>query len=193
MKVTKKDLFTIPNILGYFRIILVPIFCYYIIYAESMKDIYIATGLIILSGLSDLFDGKIARKLNQVTELGKILDPIADKLTLVALLLCLSINNNLLIPVLVLTLIKELFMGVVGLAMLKHNGRKLDGAMMCGKICTFVLYVVLGIFLLFPKVPHSIAIALVIIATAVVIYALVMYSIEFHKMWKLPTKTKADK
>ena len=94
MRIKKEDWFTIPNIMGYIRILLIPVFAWVYLHAESQSDYYIAAGIIGLSGLTDLFDGKIARKFNMVTELGKFLDPLADKLTLGVLILCMSTRFN---------------------------------------------------------------------------------------------------
>ncbi|MCD7894757.1 MAG: CDP-alcohol phosphatidyltransferase family protein [Erysipelotrichaceae bacterium] len=78
---TKKEIFSIPNILSYFRIVLVPVFIYVYFHAESQQDHLLSAGILILSSLSDLFDGMIARRFDMITELGKLIDPIADKLT----------------------------------------------------------------------------------------------------------------
>ena len=83
----KKDLFTIPNLMGYFRILLIPVFCYFYIKKQTYL---LAAGIVLISSLTDLFDGYIARRFNMVTELGKALDPVADKLTHAALALCLA-------------------------------------------------------------------------------------------------------
>ena len=78
-----KDLITIPNILTYIRIILIVPFVYFF-----LKENYIPAVICIgVSGLTDCFDGMIARRFNQVTSLGKILDPIADKFTLLAVVI----------------------------------------------------------------------------------------------------------
>ena len=92
-KVDWAYLFTVPNILCYFRIVLIaPMLIFFFIarsndYAE--KYTISAAACLVLSGLSDFFDGMLARKLNQVTELGKMLDPVADKLTQIAMMFCL--------------------------------------------------------------------------------------------------------
>ena len=78
---TKKEIFSIPNILCYFRIGLVPIFLYTYFTAEGSEGHMISAGILILSSLSDFFDGFIARKYDMITELGKLIDPVADKLT----------------------------------------------------------------------------------------------------------------
>ncbi|MBQ2092705.1 MAG: CDP-alcohol phosphatidyltransferase family protein, partial [Clostridia bacterium] len=76
-----KDAKTIPNLLSLIRIILVPFFVYFFV----TKRYLIAVIIILISGLSDAFDGKIARHFNQISKLGKLLDPAADKLTQIAI------------------------------------------------------------------------------------------------------------
>ena len=87
---SKKEIFSIPNLMGYFRILLIPVFCYLYITAETEREYLYAVLVVLLSSLTDLFDGKIARRFHMVTELGKALDPIADKLTHAALAICLA-------------------------------------------------------------------------------------------------------
>lgn len=99
---------TIPNALSLFRIALVPAFA--VLYLCSGPDNYLlywALGILVLSGLTDSFDGIIARKFNQITDLGKLLDPIADKLTQVTVVLCLAIRNTYLIPLLIICVVKD--------------------------------------------------------------------------------------
>ena len=72
-----ENVWTIPNLLSFFRILLIPAFA--VLFSKG--QLVWAVVMLALSGLSDFFDGKIARRFNQVSELGKILDPIADKLT----------------------------------------------------------------------------------------------------------------
>ena len=87
---SKKEIFSSPNLMGYFRILLIPVFCYLYITAETEREYLYAALVVLLSSLTDLFDGKIARRFHMVTELGKALDPIADKLTHAALAICLA-------------------------------------------------------------------------------------------------------
>ena len=97
------DLVTIPNIITYVRFVLIIPFVYFFL-AEQYIYAAICIGL---SGLSDCFDGMAARKLNQVTPLGKILDPIADKVTLFAVVICMVIYVPMVLPILVTLLVKE--------------------------------------------------------------------------------------
>ena len=88
-KPTLREMFTIPNILSYFRILLIPLFVYLYFKAETPPEFFRAAVVLGISGFTDLFDGKIARRFNQITELGILLDPVADKLTEGAVVLCL--------------------------------------------------------------------------------------------------------
>ena len=103
-----KEIFSIPNLMGYFRILLIPVFCYTYIAKEKYL---LAAGIVLLSGLTDLFDGLVARKFNMVTELGKALDPIADKLTHAALAVCLAVRYPSMWALIGLMAIKEGYMG----------------------------------------------------------------------------------
>ena len=80
-KIRLKELFNIPNCLCYLRIILIPIFLHRYFLAGSKEDYYICATILIISGLSDFLDGYIARHYQMITDFGKVIDPIADKLT----------------------------------------------------------------------------------------------------------------
>lgn len=177
----KKDLFTIPNFISYFRIILIPVFCCVYLNASSRRDYLLATGIVLLSSFTDLFDGMIARKFNMVTELGKVLDPVADKLTHGALAICLAIRYPLMWALLGLMAIKEGYMGIMGLHFLK-KGKKLDGAMWFGKVCTATLFIGLLVLLLFYEMPILLVNILIGIMMAVMLVTLGMYIPVFHKM-----------
>lgn len=174
----KKDIFTIPNLMGYCRILLIPVFCYFYIVKE---EYLLAVGIVLISALSDLFDGYIARRFNMVTELGKALDPVADKLTHAALALCLAFRYPLMWALIVLMLIKEGYMGIMGLFFLR-KGQMLNGAMWFGKICTALLFIVLLVLFLFPHLPLTLVNILIIITMLDMLFTLIMYIPVFHKM-----------
>lgn len=112
----KEDFFTIPNYLTYFRLICVPVFI--VLFFTSIKyNIYIALGVFILAEITDLLDGHIARKYNQITDVGKILDPLADKLLQVSAMISLSIIGYVPWTFAILLAIKELYM-IVGSSLL---------------------------------------------------------------------------
>lgn len=147
-------------------------------------DYYFAAFVILLSGLTDMLDGYVARKYDMITELGKVLDPIADKLTQGALFICLSIRYPLMRWIVGLFVIKEGTMGIVGFLMLKRNGRKLDGAKWFGKVCTASLYLVMFILILLPGLSITIVNTLIVICGILLLAAFVLYMRLYAKMWK---------
>ena len=150
MKYKREEIFSIPNILGYFRILLIPFFVYYYITAKTVSD-YLSPAVIVgVSSVTDMFDGLIARKFNMVTELGKLVDPLADKLTQGALIICFIVRFQYMRYLFALYVIKEGFMLAAGLVVLHHNGRKLNGAKWYGKVSTALVYVVMFILFLQP-------------------------------------------
>lgn len=179
----KKQLFTIPNLMGYFRIILIPVFVWRYITADSITDYRIAAIIVAVSGLTDMFDGKIARRFHMITPLGKALDPIADKLTQGAMALCLALRYQWMLPLLILFIIKEGFMGIMGILLLR-KGKMLNGAMWFGKVCTAVLYVMMFILFLFPSLPLNVANVLIVICIGFMLLSLFMYIPVFSNMHK---------
>ena len=180
-KPTKKELFTIPNMMGYMRILLIPVFCWVYLTAKTPAQYFAATGIVLFSSLTDLFDGMIARKFNQVTELGKVLDPVADKLTHAALAICLAVRYPLMWALIALMAIKEGYMGLMGLKFLK-KGKMLDGAMWFGKICTAVLFVGLLVLFVWYDMPIAAVDGLIVFMMAIMAITLAMYVPEFKKM-----------
>ncbi len=147
----KKDIFTIPNLLSMFRLILIPVYILIFIKAEEIWDYYIAAGILAVSCLTDLIDGKIARHFNMISNLGKILDPVADKATQFSLIVCLATKYRILWYLLLLFVIKEGFQLIAGGINLLKNRKMLKGAQLSGKICTAVLFVSLILMVMFPN------------------------------------------
>lgn len=82
-----KDYFNLPNILTYIRIALVPVFV--VLFFTSSPIYTYALGVFVLASVTDVVDGYIARKFNLITDIGKVLDPFADKLLKITVLACL--------------------------------------------------------------------------------------------------------
>lgn len=80
----------LPNKLTVFRILCIPLFVVFMLVDTIPYNNYIAVGIFIVTSLTDMLDGKIARKYNLVTNFGKFMDPLADKLLVSAALICLS-------------------------------------------------------------------------------------------------------
>ena len=150
LKSNIKDLFegwnTIPNWLSFLRIALIPVFT-----VLFVKDYYIAAIITMaFAAFTDLLDGKIARKYNMVSNLGKILDPIADKLSQMAIVVILLIKywDGPLKYVLFLFIIKEVIM-LVGGAILLSKGMRPTAAEIWGKVATTVFYVFMIVIIAF--------------------------------------------
>ena len=145
----KKEILTIPNLLSLFRLALLPVYVYIYLNATETYQYVTAGTIMAVSCLTDMIDGKIARRYNMISTLGKILDPLADKITQFTLTVCLSLKYPALHPVLILFVVKEIFQLVAGLVNLRR-GKMLPGALMAGKICTTILFVSLIALVLFP-------------------------------------------
>ncbi|WAA11004.1 CDP-alcohol phosphatidyltransferase family protein [Fervidibacillus albus] len=183
MQVSLKELFSVPNILSFIRLLLIPIFISLYINATDEKDYYIASLIILLSGLTDLFDGFIARTFNQITEIGKALDPIADKLTQAAIAFCLTIKYHFIWILITLFVIKELYMGINGLILLRR-GKKLDGAQWFGKLSTFIFYVTMLFLVAFPGIEPTIAQLLMGITFIFLLLSFILYIPEYNRLYR---------
>lgn len=178
---SKKEIFSIPNLMGYFRILLIPVFCYLYLTAENEHEYFLAALVVLISSLTDLFDGKIARRFHMVTELGKALDPIADKLTHAALAICLATRYPLMWVLIALLAVKEGYMGIMGLIFLR-KGKMLNGAMWFGKVCTAILFAGLFVLFLFPEIPMFFVNGIIFGMMIVMGITLCMYIPVFKKM-----------
>lgn len=126
MKFSKKDAFTIPNILTYIRLLLVPVFVWLMLDKNIAYNVFIAAGVFLFAELTDLVDGYIARKFNQVSDIGKVIDPIADKLLQVSALVCLTIIGNVHWAFTLFMIVKEGYMIIGASVVLKLVGSKID-------------------------------------------------------------------
>ena len=175
MKLNKKEIFSIPNILCYFRILLIPVFMVSYIKAKEPLDYYFAAFIVLLSGLTDFADGFIARHFNMVTELGKAVDPLADKLMRWLFLLF---------------AVKELFMGITSVVLFTKHNTKMDGAKWFGKVSTFVFYTVMFIIIVFPYLDVGVRNILILISGIFLLLAFLLYAQVFLKMYQEIQKKK---
>lgn len=174
----KKEVFTIPNLLSMFRLALIPVYMNIYLNATSAYQYYTAGGILAVSCLTDAIDGKIARHYNMISTLGKILDPLADKITQFTLTLCLSLRYSNLRPVLLLFVIKELFQLTVGIVNFR-KGKMLPGALLAGKICTTVLFVSLIALVLFPTMPSVVVDGIAVLDTAFLVNSFICYILAY--------------
>ena len=168
----QKKIITIPNILSMFRLCLIPL----IVWLFIGKQDYLLAGIfVIISGITDIVDGFIARKFNMISDVGKVLDPIADKATqLVVMLLLLTKFPLIIIPVCLLA-VKEIFMAITGYMIIKKKDIVL-GAEWYGKAATVMLSVTMTLHLVWYDILPAISIVCIILSTAMILLALALYA-----------------
>lgn len=177
MNDTQKKILTIPNILSCFRLCLIPVF----VWLYSAKGAHFWTcGILILSGLTDIVDGYIARKFHMISDIGKVLDPIADKMTQAAMMLCLVIRFPLMWIPLILLVIKELTAGIMGFWVVKKTG-KVYGAQWHGKMATVFLYVMMITHVIWNEIPPVTSDILIAICVGTMLLSAILYAIRNYK------------
>ena len=175
----KQEFCTIPNLLSLFRIILVPVYVTIYLNATDVRDYYLAGGILAVSCLTDMVDGMIARHFNMISTVGKVLDPMADKVTQLALTICLSIRYPVLLYVLILFLAKEIFQVIAALINLRR-GKMLPGALMAGKLCTTVLFVSLILLVLMPNLSPTALLIITLLDCTVLVIAFISYAKTYY-------------
>ena len=179
---TSTEFFTIPNILSIIRILMIPL----IVWAYCFKkDLQLAFILFAVSAFTDVADGFIARRFNMITEAGKILDPIADKLTQAAVIfcLCLTIKSVEMWVLLGVLVVKELAMFIMGLVSLKAVD-EVSGAKWFGKLSTVVIFLVVGVNSLFGELNPIVHLTSILIAIAFMSLSLIKYALFYRKIIK---------
>ena len=176
----KKDVFTIPNMLSLFRLVLIPVYVYIYLNATERAHYAIAAGILAVSCLTDLIDGKIARHFNMISTVGKILDPLADKLTQFTLMICLAIRHPVLWLIAGLFFVKESFQLIAGFLTLR-KGRMLTGALISGKVCTTVLFLSLILMVLIPGLKEDIVGLIAVIDSIFMLIAFADYGRTYYK------------
>lgn len=196
-----ENVWTVPNLISFIRIVIIPIFGVLFYKGELLWALLVLA----ISGFSDFIDGKIARKFNQVSELGKMLDPIADKLTqaTIAIVYFLTFRKaenetlQLFSWVFLLFIVKELVMIVGGAAMIAVGIRP-GAAEIYGKAATMIFYIVMGLIMAFgPEIgafgncenaianvftlPDSVMMVLVVVSLLATFTAFASYMPGVHK------------
>jgi cardiolipin synthase len=129
----------IPNLLTTLRFILIPAFIYFF-YSNMAYGIETAIAIFLLSGITDTLDGYIARRYNQITKLGIVLDPLADKLMLITVLVSISISNDIPIWIVGIVIVKEMLM-IIGAFWLMNKRDAVIPANRLGKVTTLLFYI----------------------------------------------------
>lgn len=171
---------TIPNIISFIRILVIPFGIYFYCFADKHV---IAFLILAFACLSDMVDGYIARHFNMISDFGKGLDAIADKLMQFSMLICAATKYSLIIVLVTLLFIKEIVSGIYCLRCINLTG-KINSADMVGKISTFCLDVTVLIVLLFKKVPIFVVAILTIICALSMIVSYYWYVSLFRNTIK---------
>ena len=174
-RLQKKDILTIPNLLSLIRLALIPAIV--ILYVKGFH--YLSVMLIALSAITDIVDGWIARHFHMISDFGKFLDPLADKLTQIAMLSCLVIRYSWAIILVILLVVKEIFQFIYGLIVLKKTNT-MNSARWFGKVNTVVLYATMILLFLFPEIPTSLSELLFVLCTATMLFSMLLYGRFFH-------------
>lgn len=185
--------FTIPNIICLVRILLITPFVKLFLDGQYGW----AAVVIILSGLSDCFDGMIARRFNQESELGKILDPLADKLTLLAVGICLCVIEPFFWPVVIILVLKDVLM-LIGSSKVVKMGIIVPKSKWYGKLGTVMFYVTVT-FIVFVEMMQKaqdpivnidyetgkwISMVMLCLTAVMMIFAFVMYSRTYKQIMR---------
>ena len=173
----RAEAFSIPNILSYFRLLLIPLLI--VLYVQ--EDFTEALITLAASGLSDILDGRIARKYDMVTDLGKVLDPVADKLTQCAMMLCVAMRYPAMWWLLGLHVVKELIMLVMGWYVLKRTDT-VNSAIWAGKLCTGVIYAVMMLHVILPHLPQPVSVGCTIVCAGLIVLSLIVYTARYVKI-----------
>ena len=185
----KDKIFTIPNALSMLRLLLLPVFAYSYLHAETESDYLIAGLVLVISSLTDMIDGKIARRFHMISDLGKLLDPVADKATHIVIALCLCANFPAMKVLVLLLFIKE---GCMFLFCLYgyFKGQIWDSAQWYGKVCTAFVFAAFVLMALFPAMPSPLSTLLIALCFCFLAFSLIMYAREFIQLNKRSCKEK---
>ncbi len=180
-------IFTIPNFLSLIRIALIPVM-FYLFRAKKFIETAV---VLVVSAITDLADGFIARKFNMVSKLGKALDPIADKLTQgVVLLFLLQYFPYMLLP-LSLLLVKEVLTGISQLIVLIKYDVVL-GAVWHGKLTTAFLYSMAFLHIVWVDIPKVLSIVLVSVCLCLMVFSLIAYNVRNFRVIKNGKQSSND-
>ncbi len=176
-KLTKDQILTIPNILSFFRLALIPVIVWLYVFAHE----HVWTALVILlSSLTDIVDGFIARKFNMTSDFGKAIDPLADKLTQLAVLFCLLTDFPLIALPIIIMVVKEVGSFILRLIVYKKTER-VDSAEWHGKVNTVLLHGIILLHIVWGIVgvmPQEVSNVSILICTGMMVLSCVLYSID---------------
>lgn len=168
----QKKIITIPNILSFVRLCLIPV----IVWLYLGKQNYLLAGIfVIISGLTDIVDGFIARTFHMISDVGKVLDPIADKATQGVVLILLATSFPLMLLPIGLMIVKEAFMAITGYMIIKKCDVVL-GASWHGKTATVLLSITMTLHMVWHSIYPVLSVVLIVICSCLIALSLALYA-----------------
>lgn len=172
---------TLPNLITIVRIIIIPPFLWVYLTAKTQGQFYLSALLLIISGISDFLDGYFARKFKQTSKLGIVLDPIADKLTLAAVIVSLWIKMPMWYPLYIILILKDVFMGIGGVFLMAKK-KEISGSKWFGKITTALFYAITIFIIACPNTNPTVITVLLCLLVVWAFFAFIMYVPVFLKI-----------
>ena len=172
----------IPNLLSIFRLALIPVFAV-VIFSPIPNSALWACLIFLLSGATDVLDGYIARKYNMITNVGKVLDPLADKLMQITVFICLLVLEIIPMWIVILFAAKEILM-ILGSTYSLKKKIKVVESKWYGKLCTAVFYTVTVICMLFPGLQEGVKTVMMWVIAFLTVMTLALYTLDTLKAMK---------
>ena len=176
----KKDLLTIPNMLSLFRLLLIPVYVVIYLNAKTQEEHLVAGAILAVSCLTDMIDGQIARHFNMISTIGKLLDPLADKFTQFAMIICLTIKH----PYTILRIFLAVFVAkeilqFIALILSFRKGKLPKGALIAGKVSTTLLFLSLIAMVMIPQMEETTVNIIMIVDAVALLTAFIQYAIAY--------------
>lgn len=188
MQFSKKDAFTVPNVLTYIRLLCVPVFIgmmiAYCVDKTATEYLWAAFGLFVFASATDIADGYIARRFNMISDIGKVLDPVADKLLQGFAVLMLGISGNVHWAFVVIIVAKEIFIGVTSKYFMRASKRQVEQmANKWGKYAALTVFIGLFFAFLVPfhKVIAIMDLVIFCIGSVMAVIAATQYTVIYCK------------
>ena len=187
----KDKIVTIPNLLTFFRMLLIPLYVWLYLSQKGSRNEW-AAAVILLAGLTDVLDGAIARRWNMESDLGKIMDPAVDKISMSAMCLMMSARYPIMLWVLLFFAVKEASLATLGYLYMKRTGI-VNSARWYGKASSIVQYVVVISLLWNQQMTDYTAHVLIYLCIATHLLSLISYTVFYVRSKRSPGKTEEFK
>lgn len=188
MRILKKE--HIPNYLSVLRFLMIPCFAA-VFFADFPYHRYYALGIFMLAGLTDVIDGYLARKHHWVSDFGKVMDPLADKLMQATAFVCIAVKTRIGIFLAALIFVKDLLILAGSIMMAKKGAREMVASKWYGKLATCILAVTVGTLIVsYENV--SLSVIMAVISAGAMLFSLIMYLIHVYLKFLMGTDISAD-